>query len=74
MVVNETRDIVADVEDEPYRDESGYAVKINLHEVSNDVSIEKSHWSSEFRFTIAELQYHFRYLALSDKTQAILSK
>ncbi len=43
MVVNETRDIVADVEDEPDRGESGDAVKINLHEVSNDVSIEKSH-------------------------------
>jgi hypothetical protein len=43
MVVNETRDIVADVEDKPDRGEPGDAVKINLHEVSNDVSIEKSH-------------------------------
>jgi hypothetical protein len=43
MVVNETRDIVADVEDEPDRGESRDAVKINLHEVSNDVPIEKSH-------------------------------
>jgi hypothetical protein len=43
MVVNETRNIVADVEDEPDRGEPGDAVKINLHEVSNDVSIEKSH-------------------------------
>ena len=69
VVINEIRDIVADVEDEPYRDESGYAVKINLHKVSNDVSIEKSHRSSEFRFTIAELQYHFRYYGgQSDKT------
>jgi hypothetical protein len=74
VVINEIRDIVAYVEDEPYRDKSGYAVKINLHEVSNDVSIEKSHWSSEFRFTIAELQYHFRYYRPSDKTQGILSK
>ncbi len=40
--------------------ESGDAVQINLHKVSNDVSIEKFHWSSEFRFAIAELQYHFR--------------
>jgi hypothetical protein len=46
MVVNETRDIVADVEDEPDRGESSDAVKINLHEVSNDVSIEKSHCDS----------------------------
>ena len=43
MVVNETRDIVADVEDEPDRGESRDAVKINLHEVSNHVSIKKSH-------------------------------
>ena len=43
MVVNESRNIVADVEDEPDRDKSGNAVKINLHEVSNDVPIEKSH-------------------------------
>jgi hypothetical protein len=47
MVVNETRDIVADIEDQPDRDESGDAVKINLHEVSNDVSIEKSHRDSK---------------------------
>ena len=43
MVINETRDVVTDIKDEPDRDESGNAVKINLHEVSNDVSIEKSH-------------------------------
>jgi hypothetical protein len=44
VVVNKTRDIVADVEDQPDRGEPGNAVKINLHEVSNDVSIEKSHY------------------------------
>jgi hypothetical protein len=60
MIVNETRDIVADVEDEPNRSESRDAVKINLHEVSHDVSIEKSHGNSEFRFAIAELQLGFR--------------
>ena len=43
MVVNETRDIVADIEDKPDRGETGDAVEINLHKVSNDVSIEKSH-------------------------------
>jgi hypothetical protein len=43
VVINEIRDIVADVEDEPDRGEPGDAVKINLHEASNDVSIEKSH-------------------------------
>ena len=43
MIVNETGDVVADVKDEPDRGESRDAVKINLHEVSNDVSVEKSH-------------------------------
>jgi hypothetical protein len=43
MVVDETRNIVADIEDEPDRDESGDAVKINLHEISNDITIQKAH-------------------------------
>ena len=60
MVVYESRDIVADVKDEPDRGKSGDAVKVNLQEISNDVPIEKSHWNCEFRFAIAELQYHFR--------------
>jgi len=47
MIVNETGDVVADVKDEPDRGEPRDAVKINLHEVSNDVSIEKSHCDLE---------------------------
>jgi len=47
MVVNETGDIVADIENQLDRGESRDAVKINLHEVSNDVSIEKSHCDLE---------------------------
>ena len=43
MLVNERGNIVADVEDEPDGDEPSDAVKINLHEISDDVSIEKSH-------------------------------
>ena len=58
MAINEIGDVVANIEDEPDRSESCDAIKINLHKVSNDVSVEKSHWSSEFRFAIAELQYH----------------
>ena len=60
MFINEGRNIVADVEDELDRDESGDAVKINLHEISNDITIQKSHRNFEFRFAIAELQYEFR--------------
>jgi hypothetical protein len=44
VVINEIRDIVADVEDQPDRGEPGDAVQINLRKVSNDVSIEKSHF------------------------------
>src|SRR6266404_2597562 len=40
MVVNETRDIIADVENEPDGNESGDAVKVNLQEIPNDISIK----------------------------------
>jgi uncharacterized OB-fold protein len=43
VFVDERRNIVAHIEDEPDRDESGDAVKINLQEIASDVSIEKSH-------------------------------
>ena len=56
MVVNETRDIVADVEDEPDRGESRDAVKINLHEVSNDVPIKKSHCDLKMFYVISLLK------------------
>jgi hypothetical protein len=56
MLVDEHRDIVADIEDEPDRDESGDAVTVNLQKIPNNVSIEKSHWIFEFRFAISELQ------------------
>jgi hypothetical protein len=44
VFINERRNVVADVEDEPDGDKSGDAVQVNLHEVSNDVPIQKSHW------------------------------
>jgi hypothetical protein len=59
MFIDEGRNIVADIEDEPDRDESGDAVKVNLHEVPNDITIHESHGIFEFRFAIAELQYEF---------------
>ncbi len=57
MLVDERRDIVADIEDKPDGDEAGDAVKVNLQEVPNDVSVEESHAILEFRFEIAELQW-----------------
>src|SRR5206468_1764983 len=56
VLVDERRDIVADIKDKPDGDEAGNAVKVNLQEVPNDVSIEKLHLIFEFRFEIAELQ------------------
>jgi hypothetical protein len=43
VLVDERRDIVADIEDKPDGDEPGNAVKVNLQEVSNDVSVKESH-------------------------------
>ena len=43
MVIDERRNIVAHIENEPDRDESGDAVKIDLQEIANDISVEKSH-------------------------------
>ena len=56
MFIDERRDIVADIEDQPDGDEAGDTVKVNLQEVPNDVSIKKSHAIFEFRFAIGELQ------------------
>jgi hypothetical protein len=57
MVVNETGDVVADIENEPNGNESGDAVKVNLQKIPNDVSIKKSHlgfvnFDCDLRFTI----------------------
>jgi hypothetical protein len=48
MFVDEGGNIVADVEDEPDRNEAGNAVKVNLQEIANDVSIEKPHCDLEW--------------------------
>ena len=59
MLIDESRNVVADVEDEPDRDEAGDAIKVNLQKIPKDVSIEKSHCELEFQLTICDLQYHF---------------
>jgi len=56
VLVDERRDIVADIEDKPDGDKAGNAVKVNLQEVPNDVSVKESHAILEFRFAIDELQ------------------
>jgi hypothetical protein len=57
MFVDEGGNIVADVEDEPDRNKAGNAVKVNLQEIANDVSIKKFHCdfrisAGDWRFTI----------------------
>ena len=43
MLVDERRNIIAHVENEPDGDEARDAVKIYLQEITNNVSVEKSH-------------------------------
>jgi hypothetical protein len=47
VLVDKGRNIVADVEDEPDRDETGNAVKVALQKVSNDIAIQQSHGFSD---------------------------
>ena len=43
MLIDKRRNIIADVENKPDRDEAGDAVKVHLHEIANDVSVEQFH-------------------------------
>ena len=43
VLIKEGRDAVADIEDEPDRDETGDAVEVSLHEISRDVPVKQSH-------------------------------
>jgi hypothetical protein len=40
VLIEKGRDAVADIENEPDRDEPGDAVKVNLQEISGDISIK----------------------------------
>ena len=53
MVIDKARDIVADVENQPNRDEAGDAVEVDLREIANDISVEKAHQKlSNFEFRL----------------------
>src|SRR5206468_10027414 len=43
MFVDESRDIVTDVEDEPDGEKAGNAVDIDLQKIANDVAVEQAH-------------------------------
>ena len=45
MLINKGRNVIAYVENEPDGDEAGDAIKINLQEIANDVSIKQPHYS-----------------------------
>ena len=54
-LVQKRRDIVADIEDEPDRDETRDAVEIGLEKIAQDIAIKQSHeefWNLESRFAI----------------------
>ena len=42
-LIDKRRSVIAHVENEPDGDEAGDAVKIDLQEIANDVSVEKPH-------------------------------
>ena len=43
MLIDERRNIIAHIENKPDGDETGDAVKIDLQEIANDVSVEEFH-------------------------------
>ena len=43
LLVDESGDVVADIEDEPDRNETGDAVDVDLQKISDDVAVEQFH-------------------------------
>jgi hypothetical protein len=43
MFVDEGRNVVAHVEDEPDGEKAGDAINIDLQKIANDVAVEQSH-------------------------------
>ena len=43
MLIEKSGDAVADIENQPDRDETGDAVEVSLHEISGDIPIKESH-------------------------------
>ena len=43
MLIDERRNVIAHVENEPEGDEAGDAVKIDLQEIADDISVEQFH-------------------------------
>ena len=48
MLVDESRNVVAHVENEPNREKPGDAVEIGLQKIANNVAIEQAH-QNQFR-------------------------
>ena len=56
MFVDEGRNVVAHVEDEPDGEKAGDAVKIDLQKIANDVAVQESQWNCGFRISDCGLQ------------------
>ena len=56
MLVDKGRDVIAYVENQPDGDEAGDAVKIDLQEIANDVSVQNSHDDLGLRVVITVLK------------------
>ena len=75
MFVDEGRNVIADVEDEPDGEKAGDAVNIDLQKIANDVAVEKTHRYrvTEAPLSLAHLARH-RTRGRDAKSQAPISK
>ena len=56
MLIDERRNVIAHVENEPDGDEAGDAVKIDLQEIADDISVEQFHCDLDDFFPISVLK------------------
>jgi hypothetical protein len=71
MLIDERRDVVAYVENEPDGDEAGDAVKIHLQEIANDVSVEEFHCDLDGLVSISVLKSMARAKSRQKKNDEI---
>src|SRR5438046_5369662 len=75
VLVDKSRNVIAYVENEPDGDEAGDAVKIDLQEIANDISVEKLHDDLEqFRVVITVLKSMTRAKSLEKNDEFSMTK
>jgi hypothetical protein len=71
MLVNESRNVVADIEDEPDGNKTRDAVKIHLQEIANNVAIKKSHYDLDGPVPVSVLKSMARAKSRAKKNDEI---